>query len=542
MRLPAENQEQLRLIAWLRWRLFVNGLRTRRGKADLASKIILGVVIGAMALGIGPLLGVGSWYAIHNAQPYVLPAELWAILVVWLMLPIFVSGFGAESDPGSLLRFPLHYSAFVLLALGHGAFDPVAIAAVYWLLAMLIGIAVASLGAALWAIPALAAFALFNLLLNRVIFAWLSYWLAKRRTREILGLIFLLLIFSVQLVGPLSQRYGKTAMPVLVRFVTIGRFLPPGLGASIIMTGHAGGIAQAAGALGGLAAFAAVLSRVLSIRLRAEYRGENVSEARVEKAAAPTAVRAGFSLAGFSPTVAALFEKDLKYLLRNTMMFFSLAVPFVLVIVMSLNRGAAQGTPTFMRSGSSVFPLSVGYVILVLIGFAYNVFGYDGSGMSVLFAAPVNFRDVLLAKNVLYALLVAAEVSLIGALDWVVVGPVHGAILLLTVLGVVGAILVNLAIGDLISLYFPRKLNFGQMRRQQTSGVSILVSLGTQVVLAALAFGLYLISRLTGNLSWSVFGFLALDLAGFVLYRQVLASVDDIARKRRDALVTELCR
>lgn len=191
MILAPGRQEQLRLLAWLRWRLFVNGLGTRRGKADLASKIILGVVIGAVALGIGPLIGMGSWYAIHNAEPFVLPGELWAIFIVWLMLPIFVSGFGAESDPGSLLRFPLRYSAFALLALAHGAFDPVAVAAIYWLFAMLIGVVVASPVAALWAMPGLAAFALFSLLLNRVIFAWLSHWLAKRRTREILGLVFL---------------------------------------------------------------------------------------------------------------------------------------------------------------------------------------------------------------------------------------------------------------------------------------------------------------------------------------------------------------
>jgi len=543
MTLTPGRQEQLRLVAWLRWRLFVNGLRTRRGKADLASKIILGVALGVVVLGVGPLVGGGSWYAIHKPQPYVLPGELWAIFVVWLMLPIFVSGFGAESNPGSLLRFPLRYSAFAVLALAHGAFDPVGVAAIYWLFAMLVGIAIASPGAALWAIPALAAFALFNLLVNRVIFAWLSHWLAKRRTREVLGLIFLLVMFSFQLCGPLSQRYGKTAMPVVLRLVAFGRFFPPGMAASMITTGHAGGVSRAALYFGGLAVFCLLFSWALSIRLRAEYRGENVSEARVEKTAAPTAVRAGFSVAGLSPAVAALLEKDVKYLIRNTTMFFTLAVPFILVVVMSLNKGSEHGSgPAFMRSGSTVFPLSVGYVMLVLVGFAYNVFGYDGAGVSVLFAAPVRFRDVVVAKNLLHALMVSVEVMLIGVLDWVVVGPVRGPIVFLTLLAAAGFILVNLAVGDLTSLYFPRKLNFGQMRRQQTSGVSILVSLGTQAVLAGLAFGFYLISDVTGNLSWCGIGFLVFDVLALVLYRRVLAAIDGLALKRRDALVNELCR
>jgi len=537
------RQEQLRLVCWLRWRLFVNGLRTRRGKADLASKIILGVVLGAVLLGAGPLLGLGAWYAIHNSQPYVLPGELWGIFFFWLMLPIFVSGFGAESDPGSLLRFPLRYSAFVLLAFAHGLLDPISVAALYWLLAMLIGIAAASVGAALWAIPALALFAVFNVLLNRVIFAWLSHWLAKRRTREILGLVFLLVMFSFQLCGPLTERYGKTAMPALIRSLTLGRLFPAGLASSMIMTGHAGGVAGALLDIAGLATFCAFLGWILSVRLRAEYRGENVSEARAEKSAAPAEVRAGFSFAGLSPTVAALLEKDVKYLIRNSSVFLSLAVPFILVIVMTLSRGNAHDTaPIFMRSGTVLFPMSVGYVMLVLVGFAYNVFGYDGEGISVLFAAPVRFRDVMVSKNLLHAMMVSAEVLLVVVLDWIVVGPVSMPILLVTLLGAAGFILVNLAIGDLMSLYFPRKLKFGQMRRQQTSGLSILVSLGTQIVLFGLAIGLYLLSHVTGNLAWCAIGFLVLDVLAFVVYRQVLAAVDGIALKRRDALIIELCR
>ncbi len=543
MSLVPRRQEQLRLVAWLRWRLFVNGLRTRRGKADLASKIIVGVAVSGVGLGVGPLIGLGGWYAVHTGQPYVLPGLLWGIFFVWLMLPIFVSGFGAESDPGSLLRFPLRYSAFVLLALAHGAFDPVGVAALYWLAAMLVGIAIASPGAAVWAIPALAAFALFNLLLNRVIFAWLSHWLAKRRTREILGLVFLLLMFSFQLCGPLSQRYGKTAIPELIRLVTFGRFFPAGLAASMIATGHSGGFGSAVVDFAGLVVFCALFGWLLSIRLRAEYRGESVSEARVEKSAAPATVREGFSVAGLSPTVAALLEKDVKYLIRNTTMFFTLAVPFVLVIVMSLNKGSGNGSgPAFMRSGSSVFPLSVCYVMLVLVGFAYNVLGYDGAGLSVVFAAPVRFRDVMVAKNILHGLMVTVELFLIALLDWIVVGPVRAPVILVTLVGAAGAILVNLALGDLMSLYFPRKLNFGQMRRQQTSGVSILVSLGTQVVLFGLAFGIYLVSRIAGSLVWCGIGFLVIDVIAFVVYRWVLGSVDGIALKRRDVMLTELCR
>ena len=145
------KQEQLRLIGWLRWRLFVNSLRTQRGKVDLISRIILSVGIVFVALAIGPLLGVGSWYAISHGRSIILSAEIWFVFLVWLLLPLVITGFGAESDPASLLRFPLRYSTFMLLAFAHGIFDPVALAGLYWLLAILTGIAVASPGALLWA-------------------------------------------------------------------------------------------------------------------------------------------------------------------------------------------------------------------------------------------------------------------------------------------------------------------------------------------------------------------------------------------------------
>jgi ABC-2 type transport system permease protein len=195
---------QLRLVGWLRWRLFVNGLRTTRGKADLAARIITGAGMGFAVLASGVLLGFGSWYAASAREPFILSAELWVVFLLWLLWPIFITGFGAESDPASLLRFPLHYGSFVLLAFAHGIFDPVAMTAMYWLAAMLVGTTIASPAALPWAAPALAVFALLNLLLNRSLFAWLSRWLAQRRTREILGLVLVLLMFSFQLVGPIA--------------------------------------------------------------------------------------------------------------------------------------------------------------------------------------------------------------------------------------------------------------------------------------------------------------------------------------------------
>lgn len=537
------KQDQLLLVGWLRWRLFVNSLRTGRGKLDFVSKIIVsgGIVCGV--LGLGALLGVGSWYAISSGKPFILSGEVWFVFLVWLLLPLLITGFGAESDPASLLRFPLRYSTFVLLAFAHGIFDPVAVAALYWLLAMLAGIAVASPGALLWAIPGLAALALVSLLLNRAIFAWLSRWLAQRRTREILGAVFVIFMFSFQLTGPLAERYGKHALPLATRLASAGRLLPPGMAATAITAGRAGRAGNAGAEFAGLLAYGGVLGWLLSLRLRAEYRGENLSEARRETSAGPSTVRAGWNVAGLSPTVAALFEKDLRYLLRNTTGYFALLAPLLLIVVLSLgHRGSHASQPFFLRSSSIFFPLSVGYVMLILVGLAYNNLGYDGPGLPMLFAAPIRFRDVLVAKNLIHTMVVLAEILAVSALGWFVVGPAPPLVVAVTLPGALWVLLTNLAAGNLVSLYFPRKLNFGQMRRQQGSGLAVAVSMGIQGLLAALATGVYFLSRWAGHLAWCGVAFLVLAGAAWVAYGQVLGLASGIAWKRREALMTELSR
>jgi ABC-2 type transport system permease protein len=529
---------QLRLVAWLRWRLFVNSLRTLRGKADLASNIILGALMGSVGLGFGLLLGIGSWFAISAGKTLILSAELWFVFLFWLLWPILVSGFDAESDPASLLRFPLQYGSFVVLAFAHGVFDHVALVALYWLTAMLAGIALASPGALPRAVSALAGFALFNLLLNRTLFAWLSRWLAQRRTREILGVVLVLVMFSFQLVGPFFHRYGEKAFSAITRLASFARLLPPGMAATTITAPHAG---QAWGALAGLLAYSAVLAWLLSIRLRAEYRGENLSEARQPTAQGHSEVRVGWNVAGISPTVAALFEKDLRYLLRNTMAYFTLLAPLMVVVVMSLNHGGAHPRhPVFWRSSSILFPLSLAYVIVTLANFLYNSLGYDGPGLPMLVAAPIRFCDVLAAKNLLYSLVFGVECFAVFVLVEWGVGRTPPLVVAVALAGALWAWLTNLTAGNLASLYLPFKMIPGEMRRHRASGLAVAASLGAQVLLAGLAATLYFLSRWAGHLGWCGVAFLVLAGVAATAYRRVLDLSSGIAWKRREALMAQL--
>jgi ABC-2 type transport system permease protein len=111
-----------------------------------------------------------------------------------------------------------------------------------------------------------------------------------------------------------------------------------------------------------------------------------------------------------------------------------------------------------------------------------------------------------------------------------------------TLAGALFILLTNLAAGNLVSLYFPRKLNFGQMKRQQASGLAVAASMGTQVLLAGLVAGTYFLSRWAGNLAWCGVALLVLAGAAWMAYRRVLDLASGIAWKRREVLVTELTR
>ena len=540
---PGKHQ-QLLLVGWLRWRLFVNGLRSITGKLNLVAQIIAGAGLGLIVVVLGPLLGIGSWYAISQGKPALLSGELWLVFLVWLVFPLVVTGFGAESDPASLLRFPLRYSTFVLLAFAHAVFDPVAAASLYWLAAMLLGIAAASLSALAWAIPALAALALLNLLLNRTIYAWLSRWMAQRRTREILGALFILLALSAQFIGPLARRYGQRALPWISRLVAAAHFLPPSLAATTIMVGRAGHGGKACAEFAGLLVYSGVLGWLLAIRLRAEFRGENLSEARRPTTVARSTVRAGWNVTGFSPTVAALFQKDLHYLLRNTAAYLNLLAPVLIILVLSMGR---HGNPhakkmPFMLTSSTYFPLGVAYILLTIVGLAFNSLAYDGPGLPMLFAAPIRFREVMVAKNLLHTMVLAVEVIAVFVVIQFVVGPTPPVVVGLTLVGALWALLMNLTAGNLVSLYSPRKLKPGQMRRQQGSGIAVLVSLGVQVVVAGLAAGLYFLARWAGNMAWCGVGLLGLAGLAWLAYRRALDLVSGIASRRREALMAELSR
>lgn len=541
---PRGVARQLRLIAGLRWRTFANSLRTRGGKADLAGRLIFGSAIAVGVLGAGVLLAAVSWAAFHEARPAFLTGELWFVFLAWQFVPIFVTGFGAQADLGILLRFPLSYPAFVLLNLAYGLLEPVAVAALYWLAMIFVGAAIAAPSALPWVALGLCAFAAVNLLLSRAVFAWLDRWLAQRRTREILGVVFFLLMMSLQFIQPAAERWGKGATKAVQRFAPAESVFPPGMAASVVEGARPGGSSRAWLDLGGLGLVGLALAWTLGARLRAQYRGENLGEApRQRTAAAPKAVHEGWKLGGLSPPVAALLEKDLRYLLRNTAQYLMLAVPLILVLLLGLQKDKPHSFDALPAAGSAFFfPMTVAYCALIVIGFANNALGYDGPGIAMLFAAPVRFRDVLLAKNLLHTLVFAFEALAVFVGGLLVGARFDPAVVAVTLVAALFVLPLNFAVGNLVSLHYPRQIQFGAVRRQRASGMSMLINLTVASATIGFSAGVFILSHWLGKLWIAGTVFLALAALALMLHHKVVEASSGIAGRCRETLMKELCR
>src|SRR5581483_5637973 len=120
---------------------------------------------------------------------------------------------------------------------------PSSLIGLLWTTATGVGVLIAHPEAWAWVALSLAVFAFFNLLLSRMILAWIERWMAQRRSREIVTGIFLLVALCAQVVIPAFHQhrrgmpYGLTRGKIALlgyRVWRVEKVLPPGLAAESI--------------------------------------------------------------------------------------------------------------------------------------------------------------------------------------------------------------------------------------------------------------------------------------------------------------------
>jgi ABC-2 type transport system permease protein len=546
-----ESRGQFAAIAQLRWRMFLNSLRTRRGKVELFSRIMMGIVffIGAVGGAVG--LAAGSWYFVSQNKTEWLAVLLWPVFLFWQFFPVAATALTQNAESSELLRFPLTYRSYFLLRVAYGLFDPATAVGSVWLVGIFLGITVGNPLLAPWAALVLLGFALVNVLLTRTIFAWLERWLAQRKTREIFGVLLFLFFISFQFIGPLTGRYFShkpkpQTLQKAQELAAVQKFLPPGVSAEA-MAGLAGGHGWIGMAwFGALAGYGLAFAWLLNFRLLAQYQGESLSEADIGRRAKQEhqPLRLGWNVPGVSGPVAAIFEKDLRVISRSGPILLMLIMPIVTLLIFRAGRvgsGANWGN-SMSRVPDIAFPLGIAYSLLMLTNLVYNGFGPEGSGIQFFFVSPVRFRQIVLAKNLAHTVFLMAEVVLV----WLGVTFMYGRpslpMTLVALAGLLFAAPVNFIGGNLLSIYSPKKVDYGTFGRQRASQLTVLASFGIQIVIFGVGAATVLLSRLYGNIWIAVPVFLGLAVVAFAGYFLVLKQVDNIAPERRETLIAELAK
>ena len=543
-----EVSVQLTAIADLRWRMFLNGLRSRRGKTELASRIVVTAAFTLAGIVGFTIAAVSAWYFVSQSNAEYLAFLLWPIFFFWQLFPVMSTAFTNNPDTADLLRFPLTYRSYFLIRLAYSYFDPASALGTVGLLGILLGISAARPLLFPWALLVLAIFALFNLVLMQTVFAWLERWLAQRRTREVMGVLFILAMLSFQLIGPMMGRLGRSPHPELSRAAQIAAqvqaLLPPGLAANAIaQTAHLQIQRGFASSLF-LVALTLAVGMLLHLRLRAQFRGENLSEAAARPAVAHVqGLQLGWNLPGFSQSVAAVFEKEMRYLARSGPMLLTLIMPIFMLLIFRLGpMNSLRHSSSFHRTPDMAFPGAAAYALLVLTNLVFNSFGADSSGIQFFYASPVTFRQIVLAKNLTHA----GVLVLNTALAWIAVtylyGAPHLAVSVATLAGLLFAAPLNFTAGNLLSIYAPKKRDFSTFGRQNVSQTTVLASFGVQIVTVGLGVAAFAIARLYNNLWIAALLFLMLAAFSIPLYLLVLRRLDGIALQRQEALLAELCR
>lgn len=293
-----------------------------------------------------------------------------------------------------------------------------------------------------------------------------------------------------------------------------------------------------------LAAYGVAFACLLIWRLRQQYHGEIFGESAArESSSQPQVLPASWELGGRSGPVAAVFEKEVRYIMRSGPILFSMIIPVVVLAIFRISPAhAANDARFYSRLSAMAFPVGAVYALLVLTNLIYNCFGIEGCGIQFYLMAPVDFRPILIGKNLAYAALLGAETILVWIGASVLYGMPSAPVVVATLAALAFGMQVNLAAGNLFSIYFPQKNDFTVFGRQRASPVALWASLGIQAVLVMLAASIFIGAYVSHQLWMAALVLAILAAIAAVVYRLALIRAARVAISRRETFLAELCR
>lgn len=499
---------QIRAIVWAQFRTIRNYLpRTSFGSILLT---VLSLLWYGLFIFLGGVLAVALPHAPFDELRRYLPPSLLGLLIFWQVFPVMTMSSGWSLELNKLLIYPIHprtlFLVEVLLRL------TTAPEAVFVLLGATIGLQRHPALHGAWPLTLLLLLP-FNLFLSLAIREWMLRIFKKKRLREVLVLVVVLISVLPQLLTQTSL--GKRLQPFYI-LVSQGPVTPWREFAATALGSPTALSVLAVLAWVTLAYFFA--KRQFADSMRLDFgAAESHSLKLGAQAPSRTSHVSGFgvrllSLPGrlFKDPYAALIEKELRSLVRTPRfrVLFGMACVFSALIFFPIAFGRTGSG--FMANNYVAFINTYGMLILgeVLL---WNVFGFDRRAAQLYFVTPVSFAQVIKAKNLVAAIFIALQTALVIGITLVL--PVH--VTKSSVLGGLGISLVValffMTMGNYASVSYPRPVDPNQTFKRQAGGKTQLILLACYLCMA-IPIGLAYLARWATDQEWTFFAVLAFDV------------------------------
>ena len=531
------------IAAVLRAQILSMRIAARRGA-------IFSIITGALWYSIWGAVAVIA-YVLASTTPNptlenYLPLGFLAVCAYWQLVPVLSASMGAGLDMRKLLLYPVpHQKLFIvelLLRLTTGA------EMVLVLIGGSIGLAHNKVFGGVSGVPRLTLtiliFIAFNLFLASGVRSLLERLLTRRRVREVLS--FLLLMLYVVPRFLIQTGTGPKSLSPLGGFLhTIG--LPWSAAARAAIPSH------------GESAILAFLSLfVWSLAALSFGRFQFERNLRYDPVAAqatplqPVGTRRSNFTEGFyrwpsrvlPDPLASVVEKELRSLARTPRFRMVFVMGFTFGLMVWLPMVTRHGSRPSGEESSQYFLVGVCVYSLTLLGQVtyWNCFGFDRSASVFYFAAPQSMSLVMIGKNIASLFYVYLEVLIITGITFALGygGGWPRAVETLLVVGVCAAYMISL--GNITSVQYPRALSPERVSQGGASGrfqglIFILYPLALMPIFLA-----YLARYALDSETVFIVVMVAAAAIGAVLYRESMKSAVGATTTRREQIIRELSK
>jgi ABC-2 type transport system permease protein len=518
---------QARAVLWAQWRT----LRNYYPRWGAAWTVIIAVIWYGAWAAAATVIGVTMADADIDDIVEAFPGVLLLMFLYWQVIPLMMAASGSSLDLRRLMAYPIPvgqlFTIEVMLRITAG-------------LEMLLILTGASIGVlfspVLPAAGALAAipFIGFNLLLALGVRDIVTRLMARRRIREVLAILFVMLATLPQVLMSRSEEKG----PGWVGRVFSGDAWEgfPWTATAYLLQGR--DVLRSAAVMAVWCAAAGVFA-LWQFRRTLTFDSQAVGARGAKPGERAGAFDGLFRLPStvLRDPLAVMVEKEIRYLARSPRfrLVFLMGCTFGLFITRAMMRGDLSSyAPGYLAIAGLYSLLLLGEVCF------WNSFGFDRSAVQNYFLAPVPFSQALVAKNISAAMFIALEVSVITLVCALLRLPMDA--FRLAEAYAVPAVITTflLAVGNLVSVQNARATNPQASLRTSAAGrVQGLLFLIYPAAFApaGLAYlaGWALKSRLA---FFGVLGIMA--VIGGVVYKVALDSAAQRALNRREAIVTAL--